>query len=89
MAAHKDLLEGDPYLKQRLRLCDSYITTLNVCQAYTLKRIRDPNYNVKLQRRLYLYWRMVVCSSNENTCSLNPTGADKADVKSNIHDKPI
>ncbi|KAI5389911.1 hypothetical protein KIW84_075288 [Lathyrus oleraceus] len=28
-------------------------------------------------------------SSNENTCSLNPTGADKADVKSNIHDKPI
>ncbi|KAI5422804.1 hypothetical protein KIW84_046002 [Lathyrus oleraceus] len=28
-------------------------------------------------------------SNNENTCSLNPTGADKADVKSNIHDKPI
>jgi phosphoenolpyruvate carboxylase len=46
IAGHKDLLEGDPYLKQRLRLRDSYITTLNVCQAYTLKRIRDPNYCV-------------------------------------------
>ncbi|XP_010527380.1 PREDICTED: phosphoenolpyruvate carboxylase 1-like isoform X2 [Tarenaya hassleriana] len=47
IAGHKDLLEGDPCLKQRLRLRDSYITTLNVCQAYTLKRIRDPSYNVK------------------------------------------
>ncbi|KAH0736041.1 hypothetical protein KY285_011748 [Solanum tuberosum] len=46
IAGHKDLLEGDPYLKQRLRLRDSYITTLNVCQAYTLKRIRDPDYSV-------------------------------------------
>ena len=36
-------------MKQRLRLRDSYITTLNVCQAYTLKRIRDPSYNVKLR----------------------------------------
>lgn len=25
---------------------DSYITTLNVCQAYTLKSIRDPEYSV-------------------------------------------
>ena len=49
MAGHKDLLEGDPYLKQRLRLRDSYITTLNVCQAYTLKRIRDPSYDVKVR----------------------------------------
>nr|AAO15570.1 phosphoenolpyruvate carboxylase [Lupinus albus] len=49
VAAHKDLLEGDPYLKQKLRLRDSYISTLNVCQAYTLKRIRDPNYDVKLR----------------------------------------
>ncbi|XP_057795964.1 phosphoenolpyruvate carboxylase [Salvia miltiorrhiza] len=49
IAGHTDLLEGDPYLKQRLRLRDSYITTLNVCQAYTLKRIRDPNYHVKLR----------------------------------------
>lgn len=43
IAGHKDLLEGNPYLKQRLRLRDSYITTLNVSQAYTLKQIRDPN----------------------------------------------
>lgn len=50
VAGHRDLLEGDLQLKQRLRLRDSYITTLNVCQAYTLKRIReDPNYNVKLR----------------------------------------
>ncbi|KAF3674416.1 Phosphoenolpyruvate carboxylase 1 [Capsicum annuum] len=48
VAGHKDLLEGDPYLRQRLKLRDSYITTLNVCQAYTLKRIRDPSYNVKV-----------------------------------------
>ncbi|MCD9560357.1 Phosphoenolpyruvate carboxylase 1 [Datura stramonium] len=46
IAGHKDLLEGDPYLKQQLRLRDSYITTLNVCQAYTLKQIRDPTYHV-------------------------------------------
>lgn len=49
MAAHKEVLEGDPYLKQRLRLRDSYITTLNVFQAYTLKRIRDPNYSVTVR----------------------------------------
>ncbi|KAK6134704.1 hypothetical protein DH2020_031552 [Rehmannia glutinosa] len=49
IAGHKDLLEGDLHLKQRLRLRDSYITTLNVCQAYTLKRIRDPHYHVKLR----------------------------------------
>nr|P16097.1 RecName: Full=Phosphoenolpyruvate carboxylase 2; Short=PEPC 2; Short=PEPCase 2 [Mesembryanthemum crystallinum]CAA32728.2 phosphoenolpyruvate carboxylase [Mesembryanthemum crystallinum] len=49
IAGHKDLLEGDPYLRQRLRLRDSYITTLNALQAYTLKRIRDPNYNVQLR----------------------------------------
>ncbi|XP_031106765.1 phosphoenolpyruvate carboxylase, housekeeping isozyme-like [Ipomoea triloba] len=52
VAGHKDLLEGDPYLRQRLRLRDSYITTLNVCQAYTLKRIRDPSYNVKVRPHL-------------------------------------
>ncbi|EYU26325.1 hypothetical protein ABFS82_08G191300 [Erythranthe guttata] len=52
IAGHEDLLEGDPYLKQRLRLRDSYITTLNVCQAYTLKHARDPNYNVKLRPRI-------------------------------------
>ncbi|RRT45722.1 hypothetical protein B296_00015466 [Ensete ventricosum] len=49
VAGHKDLLEGDPYLKQRLRLRDAYITTLNACQAYTLKRIRDPSYHVNVR----------------------------------------
>ncbi|XP_038985538.1 LOW QUALITY PROTEIN: SCAR-like protein 2 [Phoenix dactylifera] len=48
VAGHKDLLEGDPYLKQRLCLRDSYITTLNVCQACTLKQIRDPSFHVKV-----------------------------------------
>lgn len=52
VAGHSDLLEGDPYLKQRLRLRDSYITTLNVCQAYTLKRIRDPDFHVNLRPHL-------------------------------------
>ncbi|KAL5714837.1 phosphoenolpyruvate carboxylase [Ranunculus cassubicifolius] len=46
IAAHKNLLEDDPYLRQRLCLRDSYITALNVLQAYTLKRIRDPSCNV-------------------------------------------
>uniref|UniRef100_A0A0E0C1E5 phosphoenolpyruvate carboxylase n=1 Tax=Oryza meridionalis TaxID=40149 RepID=A0A0E0C1E5_9ORYZ len=52
VAGHKDILEGDPYLKQRLRLRESYITTLNVCQAYTLKRIRDPSFEVMPQPAL-------------------------------------
>ncbi|RLN08686.1 hypothetical protein C2845_PM11G19530 [Panicum miliaceum] len=52
VAGHKDVLEGDPYLKQRLRLRESYITTLNVCQAYTLKRIRDPAFQVNPQPAL-------------------------------------
>lgn len=46
VAGHKGLLEGDPYLRQRLTLRDPYITVLNVCQIYTLKRIRDPTYRV-------------------------------------------
>ncbi|KAK9951452.1 hypothetical protein M0R45_006893 [Rubus argutus] len=49
VAGHRNLLEGDPYLRQRLLLRDSYITTLNVCQAYTLKQIRDPNYHVQVR----------------------------------------
>ncbi|KAK9085675.1 hypothetical protein Sjap_026086 [Stephania japonica] len=52
IAGHRDLLEGDPYLNQRLRLRNSYITTLNVLQVYTMKRIRDPSYNVKLRPHL-------------------------------------
>ncbi|KAL6217026.1 hypothetical protein ACLB2K_010244 [Fragaria x ananassa] len=47
VAGHRDLLEGDPYLRQRLVLRDSYITALNVCQAYTLKQIREPNNYVQ------------------------------------------
>lgn len=35
-------------MRQRLRLRDPYITVLNVCQIYTLKRIRDPDYSVKV-----------------------------------------
>ena len=49
VAGHKDVLEGDPYLKQGLRLRNPYITTLNVLQAYTLKRIRDPSFKVTPQ----------------------------------------
>ncbi|CAN0896695.1 Phosphoenolpyruvate carboxylase 2 [Linum grandiflorum] len=52
IAGHKEVLEGDPYLKQRLRLRDAYITTLNVSQAYTLKRVRDPDYHVALRPHL-------------------------------------
>ncbi|XP_010542308.1 PREDICTED: phosphoenolpyruvate carboxylase 1-like [Tarenaya hassleriana] len=71
IAGHKDLLEGNPYLKQRLRLRDSYITTLNVCQAYTLKRIRDPNYDVKLRPHIS---KEVMDSSNpaDELVKLNP-----------------
>nr|ACF79185.1 unknown [Zea mays] len=49
IAGHKDILEGDPFLKQGLVLRNPYITTLNVFQAYTLKRIRDPNFKVTPQ----------------------------------------
>jgi len=72
VAAHKDLLEGDPYLKQRLRLRDSYITTLNVCQAYTLKRIRDPNYNVKLRPHISKE-SIEISKAADELVALNPT----------------
>ncbi|CAI9787710.1 unnamed protein product [Fraxinus pennsylvanica] len=71
IAGHRDLLEGDPYLKQRLRLRDSYITTLNVSQAYTLKRIRDPNYHVKL--RPHISKDFMESSSAAELVKLNPT----------------
>ncbi|KAH6835717.1 phosphoenolpyruvate carboxylase 3 [Perilla frutescens var. hirtella] len=71
IAGHKDLLEGDPYLKQRLRLRDSYITTLNVCQAYTLKRIRDPKYLVNL--RPHISKDYTDSKSAAELVSLNPT----------------
>ncbi|CDY45929.1 BnaC06g09980D [Brassica napus] len=68
-AGHKDLLEDDPYLKQRLRLRNSYITTLNVCQAYTLKRIRDPSYNVTLRPHI----SKEIAESSKELIELNPT----------------
>ncbi|GFZ05107.1 phosphoenolpyruvate carboxylase 1 [Actinidia rufa] len=72
IAGHKDLLEGDPYLKQRLRLRDSYITTLNVLQAYTLKRIRDPNYHVKLRPHISKDY-LESSKSAAELVKLNPT----------------
>jgi len=41
IARHTDILQGNPTLKQRLRLRDPYITALNVQQAYTLKKMRE------------------------------------------------
>ncbi|XP_034678194.1 phosphoenolpyruvate carboxylase, housekeeping isozyme isoform X1 [Vitis riparia] len=70
IAGHKDLLEGDPYLKQRLRLRDSYITTLNVCQACTLKRIRDPSYDVKVRPHIC---KDIMESAAQELVNLNPT----------------
>ncbi|KAG2677727.1 hypothetical protein I3843_12G112700 [Carya illinoinensis] len=72
IAGHRDLLEGDPYLKQRLRLRDSYITTLNVCQAYTLKRIRDPNYNVQVRPHISKEI-METSKAADELVKLNPT----------------
>ncbi|XP_059292702.1 phosphoenolpyruvate carboxylase [Lycium ferocissimum] len=71
ITGHKDLLEGDPYLKQRLRLRDSYITTLNVLQAYTLKRIRDPSYHVTL--RPHISKEYMESKSAAELITLNPT----------------
>lgn len=48
VAGHTELLQGDPYLRQRLRLRDPYINVLNVCQIYTLKRVRDPTFCVEV-----------------------------------------
>ncbi|KAL2936017.1 Phosphoenolpyruvate carboxylase 2 [Bienertia sinuspersici] len=72
VAGHKDVLEGDPYLKQRLRLRDPYITTLNVCQAYTLKRIRDPDFHVTMRPHLS---KEIMDSNNlaAELVKLNPT----------------
>ncbi|XP_015954036.1 phosphoenolpyruvate carboxylase, housekeeping isozyme [Arachis duranensis] len=72
VCGHRDLLEGDPYLKQRLRLRDSYITTLNVCQAYTLKRIRDPNYNVSLRPHISKEY-IEISKPADELITLNPT----------------
>lgn len=74
IAGHKDLLEGDLYLQQRLRLRDSYITTLSVLQAYTLKRIRDPNYHVTLRPHISKeYIEEVKSKLADELVKLNPT----------------
>ncbi|KAK7335076.1 hypothetical protein VNO80_26847 [Phaseolus coccineus] len=72
VAGHKEILEGDPYLKQRLRLRHSPITTLNVFQAYTLKRIRDPNYKVTVRPRISKESAETSKSADE-LIKLNPT----------------
>lgn len=41
VAGHEDILQGNPTLKQRLRLREPYITALNVQQALVLKKMRD------------------------------------------------
>lgn len=71
IAGHREILEGDPTLKQRLRLRNSYITTLNVCQAYTLKRIRDPSYNVTL--RPHISKEYMENKTASDLVDLNPT----------------
>jgi phosphoenolpyruvate carboxylase len=43
VARHSDILQGNPTLKQRLRLREPYITALNVQQAFTLKKMREQN----------------------------------------------
>ncbi|RRT75280.1 hypothetical protein B296_00028278 [Ensete ventricosum] len=68
VAGHRDLLEGDPYLKQRLRLRHAYITTLNVCQAYTLKRMRDPNFHENVKAK-----EIDLNDSAADLVKLNPT----------------
>ncbi|KAG8386807.1 hypothetical protein BUALT_Bualt03G0187200 [Buddleja alternifolia] len=74
VAGHKELLEGDPYLRQRLRLRDPYITVLNVCQMYTLKRIRDPSYSVKVGPHLSKeIMEMDTSKPADELVKLNPT----------------
>lgn len=70
VAGHDDLLESDPYLRQRLMLRDSYITTLNVCQAYTLKRIRDGGFRPETRPPLS---KELIDSTAESLVKLNPS----------------
>ncbi|KAL3821415.1 hypothetical protein ACJIZ3_007320 [Penstemon smallii] len=74
VAGHKELLEGNPYLRQRLTLRDPYITVLNVCQIYTLKRIRDPSYSVKVGPHLSKdFVEMDTSKAAAELVKLNPT----------------
>lgn len=62
-------------MKQRLRLRDAYITTLSVCQAYTLKRIRDPSYHVEVSPKKQSAEEIIESSSEpaSELVKLNPT----------------
>ncbi|VAH74615.1 unnamed protein product [Triticum turgidum subsp. durum] len=70
VAGHEDLLESDPYLRQRLLLRDSYITALNVCQAYTLKRIRDGEFRPATRPPLS---KEFIDETAESLMELNPS----------------
>ncbi|KAM3348095.1 hypothetical protein ACQJBY_021794 [Aegilops geniculata] len=70
VAGHEDLLESDPYLRQRLLLRDSYITALNVCQAYTLKRIRDVEFRPATRPPLS---KEFIDETAESLMELNPS----------------
>lgn len=59
-------------MKQRLRLRDSHITTMNVCQAYTLKRIRDPSFDVKVRPHLSKE-SLEISKAADELVTLNPT----------------
>lgn len=50
VAGHEDILQGNPTLKQRLRLREPYITALNVQQVYTLKKMRDQNLQLSARQ---------------------------------------
>lgn len=73
VAGHKEILEGDPHLRQRIRLRDPYITTLNACQAYTLKRIRDPNFHVQLRPHLSKEYMDSTSKPAAELVKLNPS----------------
>ncbi|KAL3677299.1 hypothetical protein R1sor_027247 [Riccia sorocarpa] len=47
VAGHEDVLQGNPTLKQRLRLREPYITPLNVQQALCLQKIRDQSFHIR------------------------------------------
>ncbi|KAI5083404.1 hypothetical protein GOP47_0003147 [Adiantum capillus-veneris] len=45
VAGHSEVLQGNPTLKQRLKLREPYITVLNVQQVHTLRKMRDEGYS--------------------------------------------
>ncbi|MCO5598180.1 hypothetical protein L7F22_052272 [Adiantum nelumboides] len=45
VAGHSELLQGNPTLKQRLKLREPYITVLNVQQVHTLRKMRGEGYS--------------------------------------------